>query len=215
MVFLNRYIILSFIKKAISTKNGVASLAEIYDSVLNHQNADFSKYSDSKSVIRNTLYIHSSDCDIFRGTPGDSNDLFYAVKQKGNGFWGLRALKRTDENIVFDNVYFEGNVDLYPHLIRERNTLLIKEAKNMFKSKNGGQLFCEVCNFDFQKAYGSLGKDYIEGHHIIPISSFNEEHEVRIEEIALVCSNCHSMLHQKQPPISIEELKKILSKYNT
>ena len=34
-------------------------------------------------------------------------------------------------------------------------------------------------------------------------------YETKIEEIAIVCSNCHRMLHRKRPWLKIDELKNI------
>jgi predicted HNH restriction endonuclease len=70
-------------------------------------------------------------------------------------------------------------------------------------------LFCEICEFDFESEYGERGKDYIEAHHKKPISELDEEVILRIEDLAMVCSNCHGMLH-RPPWITIEGLKEII-----
>lgn len=84
---------------------------------------------------------------------------------------------------------------------------LIKKAKSIFKKKNGS-LKCQICGFNFEEVYGKLGEDYIEGHHIIPLASRKEECISRIEDVVLVCANCHRMLHRKKG-ITIDELKNI------
>lgn len=74
---------------------------------------------------------------------------------------------------------------------------------------------CEVCGFDFEKTYGWWGKDYIEVHHIDPISQWEGEKEPDIEkDFAVLCANCHRMIHRRHDEtLSIEELKmKILLK---
>lgn len=38
-----------------------------------------------------------------------------------------------------------------------------------------------------------------------------EGEETKIEDIAIVCSNCHRMLHRKRPWLSINELKQLLT----
>ncbi len=35
--------------------------------------------------------------------------------------------------------------------------------------------------------------------------------ETKIEDIAMVCANCHRMLHRKIPWLSIKELNKLLN----
>ncbi|PFO12732.1 hypothetical protein COJ70_24280 [Priestia megaterium] len=129
-----------------------------------------------------------------------------------------KTLKENIENsqvgFTEDDFSFpEGRLKLKQHLIRERNPKVIKTAKNKFKEKHG-RVFCEVCNFDFEKHYGEIGEDYIEGHHIKPVSELKEGEETKIEDIKLVCSNCHRMLHRKRPWLKVEELKKLFTENN-
>lgn len=104
--------------------------------------------------------------------------------------------------------YPEGRIKYRLHRKRERNPKLIKDAKRLFISKHGG-LFCEACNFDFQKTYGDRGVDFIEGHHKKLISEMREGEKTKVEDIAMLCSNCHRMIHRK-PLINVEDLKEVL-----
>ena len=72
------------------------------------------------------------------------------------------------------------------------------------------KLCCEVCGFDFVARYGELGEGYIKCHHIKPISTYSEEDTIAVDNLVLVCSNCHGMLHRKRPWIGKEELKGLL-----
>jgi 5-methylcytosine-specific restriction protein A len=71
---------------------------------------------------------------------------------------------------------------------------------------------CNICGFDFKEKYGGLGENYIEVHHITPIGSLSTsvEYEGTNPEKDLIplCSNCHSMIHRKNPPYSPTEIKK-------
>lgn len=70
---------------------------------------------------------------------------------------------------------------------------------------------CYVCEFDFSKAYGALGKDFIHVHHEIEISSIGSEYSIDpIKDLKPVCPNCHAMIHRKKPAYSIAEIKKHL-----
>ena len=73
---------------------------------------------------------------------------------------------------------------------------------------------CAICGFDFEEHYGEVGKDYIEVHHIVPISSTEGEHTVDpINDLIPVCSNCHSILHRKWPvPYTPNEVKSMIIK---
>lgn len=55
---------------------------------------------------------------------------------------------------------------------------------------------CQICGFDFSEIYGELGKGYIELHHKRPLSESIEIQQTTLEDVAIVCSNCHSMLHR-------------------
>lgn len=106
--------------------------------------------------------------------------------------------------------YKEGQKKLKQHIIRERNSQVIDEAKKNFKLKNK-RVFCEICGFDFENKYGEVGKNFIEGHHKLPISKITEEfNKITSKDIALVCSNCHKMLHRKRPWLTVEDLKRLI-----
>lgn len=95
------------------------------------------------------------------------------------------------------------------HRSKERNRLLILKSKELHLI-NDSKLSCQVCGFSFFENYGELGDGYIEAHHIFPISELKEETETKTEDIALVCSNCHRMLHRRRPWINLKDLKTIL-----
>jgi len=73
-------------------------------------------------------------------------------------------------------------------------------------------LVCTACGFDFEETYGDLGRGFIHVHHIVPIASVAADYEVNpIKDLRPVCPNCHEMLHRRQPPLSIDELKVLIS----
>ncbi|MBK9934281.1 MAG: HNH endonuclease [Cytophagaceae bacterium] len=79
----------------------------------------------------------------------------------------------------------------------------VKEAR----FKTDLKLCCDVCGFSFVEKYGEVGLGYIEAHHTYPISELTEETQTRPEDMALVCSNCHRMLHRRRPWLDMEALK--------
>ena len=69
---------------------------------------------------------------------------------------------------------------------------------------------CMVCGMDFVSRYGELGSGFIHVHHVIPVSKMGPNYIVDpINDLTPVCPNCHAMLHRKDPPLEIEELKGI------
>ena len=104
----------------------------------------------------------------------------------------------------------EGRVIYKLHKYRERDPKLNKKKKDQY-FKRTGKLECEVCKFDFYKVYGDLGLGFMECHHKVPLSEIEGESTTSIKDLALVCSNCHRMLHRKIDTLSIEELRKLIN----
>ncbi len=70
---------------------------------------------------------------------------------------------------------------------------------------------CRVCSIDFGQVYGPIGTGYIHVHHIVPVSQMGEGYRVNpLTELVPVCPNCHAMLHRRNPPFSVEELKNLM-----
>ena len=125
----------------------------------------------------------------------------------------LLRYSQSSSNVSFveeEMEYHEGRVAYSLHKIRERNPRVIKRAKEIFANKNDGVIFCEACGFNFSSVYGLRGNYFIEGHHIKRVSSMDENEKTRVEDIVLLCSNCHRMIH-RAPIITVEELKKIIA----
>lgn len=104
----------------------------------------------------------------------------------------------------------EGKVFTRLHRYRERNRALVDQRKRgAFKAS--GKLACEACGFDFAVTYGARGQGYIEAHHTKAVSTLTEDAKTRLEDLALVCANCHRMIHAAQPWLSLDELKALLA----
>ena len=70
---------------------------------------------------------------------------------------------------------------------------------------------CAVCGLEFDNKYGDIGRGFMHVHHIIPLSKLGSGYKVNpINDLIPVCHNCHSMLHRKEPPYSIDELRALI-----
>jgi hypothetical protein len=99
----------------------------------------------------------------------------------------------------------EGEVYKAEAIFRSRNRALI-QAK-----KANSDYRCEVCAFSFEQTYGAIGREYIIAHHLKPIASGVAK--TTLDDIALLCANCHAMAHTKNPPIPIEELRTFVGRH--
>ncbi|MEY9214573.1 HNH endonuclease [Thermobifida halotolerans] len=102
----------------------------------------------------------------------------------------------------------EGRLLYLIHRTRERDPKL-RKAKIRQTRTAGRPVACEVCGFDFGRTYGQRGADYIECHHIVPLHHIGES-VTRLEDLALLCSNCHRMIHRTRPWLTPGELKEIV-----
>jgi 5-methylcytosine-specific restriction protein A len=118
--------------------------------------------------------------------------------------------KQTNDSILIsDEFYAEGTINYELHKVSERSTEVVLIAKkNRLKKEN--KLECDICNFNFSDVYGELGEGFIEAHHTVPVSQMKEGHQTKPEDLALVCANCHRMLHRHSPLVDVKTFK---SKY--
>ena len=103
----------------------------------------------------------------------------------------------------------EGRLRYRKHLSRERDRRLVVLRKQAAMRQHG-KLACEVCDFDFAAAYGPRGLGYVEAHHVNAVREMEEETETRAEDLALLCANCHRIVHRQQPWLSLPALKNLL-----
>ena len=122
----------------------------------------------------------------------------------------VRALPHAKADDEQRDVYprFENRKRVASHLKRERSTLLAAECK----IRDGYQ--CQVCSLRFAVAYGRLGYEFAEAHHIIPLGKLRDGVKTRIEDLVTVCANCHRMLHRMEGSTGdIRKLKAIVRKH--
>jgi len=99
----------------------------------------------------------------------------------------------------------EGKVLFRAHRSRERNRKLVETAKRI-SLKKPGTLACHACGFDFRARYGALGEGYIGCHHVVPVSAITPGTKSKVSDLALLCSNCHRMIHRRRPWLSMSDL---------
>ena len=76
--------------------------------------------------------------------------------------------------------------------------------------KQHGRVFCEACEFDLQGKYGERGDGYIECHHMKPIPELKPGEKMTNADLALLCSNCHRMVHRRKPWLTLEKLRDVV-----
>lgn len=115
-----------------------------------------------------------------------------------------------EQDFDLDEEFPEGKILTRLHRLRERKGTLVRRKKEQV-IKEKGTLECEACGFDFQRCYGEIGRGFAECHHIIPLSELKAERKTKLSDLAIVCANCHRMLHKSRKWHSVSDLKNLLS----
>jgi len=100
----------------------------------------------------------------------------------------------------------EGKKYKSEQTFRSRNRSLINAKKE------NSDYTCEICGFNFKEKYGDLGEEYIVAHHLELISNRKEPSKTSLDDIVLLCENCHAMIHKENPPLTPKELKQKINK---
>jgi 5-methylcytosine-specific restriction protein A len=123
---------------------------------------------------------------------------------------GLDEAKlKQHENI--DESYLEGKEYYGVHKRRERKSKASKDKKEQVY-KATGDLKCEACDFSFVALYGERGKQFAECHHENPLADIDPTENTRthLSDLAILCANCHRMIHRYKPWISVQTLRKLI-----
>ncbi|MCH8275634.1 MAG: HNH endonuclease [Armatimonadetes bacterium] len=99
----------------------------------------------------------------------------------------------------------EGRVLTRLHSYRERDRTFVRKAKALFKAKHG-RLFCECCGLNPGIFYGLRGENRIQAHHKTPVEELLPDTETKPEDLAMVCPNCHDIIHAERPWVTVENL---------
>lgn len=201
----------------------VIALSELLNSLPIHTNRP------DEARFRNPNGVHMKLCNFMRFDPNYQGvGLSRGARgdeQVWNQFAGNRELLaqladaiRRGQPLPEAQNQFEDDEEVFPegrilyrlHRTRERNRDLVKRAKERAMHRHG-RLACVACGFDFAQRYGPLGQGFIECHHTRPLSELLDEHPTRIEDVALVCSNCHRMVHRKRPWLGIDQIAALLT----
>lgn len=203
----------------------VQELSQILNALPNHSSAE------RAATFRNASGVYMKLCNFLSLDPsylGKGLGSYSALDEKvwrdfnhrRDYLTGLAAVLRStavignhelasfNQDDVFEAA--EGLLVLRLHYSRERNRALVARKKQIVK-KAKGCLACEVCGFDFFAFYGPMGEGFIECHHTIPVSSLTTGCVTKVKDLALVCSNCHRMLHRRGLDFSIGDLRQLLA----
>jgi hypothetical protein len=105
--------------------------------------------------------------------------------------------------------YAEGSLQMKQHRRRERAKGISQRMKSerFFQTE---KLECEACDVDFYALYGTDGFRVIECHHQIPLAHADHKGTTKVEDLALLCANCHRLAHTSQSLHRTDALRRYL-----
>jgi len=70
---------------------------------------------------------------------------------------------------------------------------------------------CSACGVILSDIYGEIAKGHTHVHHLKQLAEVNSEYQIDpIKDLRPVCPTCHSIIHLKTPPYSIEEVQEFI-----
>jgi 5-methylcytosine-specific restriction protein A len=109
------------------------------------------------------------------------------------------------DEVINPHEYHEGAMKQIAVNVYERNP----EARRKCLEHYGYE--CHICDFSFERVYGEIGKNFIHVHHLKPLSEIGSKYKVDpIKDLRPICPNCHAIVHKRNPPYSIEDMREIL-----
>lgn len=161
------------------------------------------------------LYEYGSICSVFYPKDGIPSDeiliqdykamlLLYGHLVDNDISMDIPEL----ENFPIDEIEYEDTAKKRKHDRIERNRRLIAKVKQHHGYK------CQICSFEFEKVYGEVGRNYIEAHHLVPLSQLKDQ-KVSLNpktDFVVLCANCHRVVHRLGDVRDLDSLRSLFKK---
>lgn len=88
-----------------------------------------------------------------------------------------------------------------------------RNAKGAALAKRFHGTTCQACGINYEERYGLFGRGVIEAHHLRPLNTLEEGVSVTYNvatDFAVLCANCHRMIHRTDDVSDLVGLKIIL-----
>lgn len=166
----------------------------------------------ASSIVSNIVAWFSQQITV-----GRSQYAPYFSRKRIGGVWAYRPVTADlplgadpDLDAIEGDGVIEGEARLVAHLHRERNPALAKRKKEEVL-RTTGRLACEACDFEFGKVYPVIGDNFCEVHHRAPLALASKARVVKLADLAILCANCHRMIHRTRPVESVLDFRRRLA----
>lgn len=144
-----------------------------------------------------------ADLDAFSGRRTDAIGVLYLEEVDSSE--SVTAIENFEISAV------EGRQRVRLHWRRERKPSLIAAKKRIAKAAHGC-LVCEACRLTSASLPEAVAEACFEAHHLLPLADLDREVVTRLDDIALLCANCHRMIHSTDPLITPSDLGILLQR---
>lgn len=149
------------------------------------------------------------DVEIWNEFVQDQTKLHQIAEAIRNNATAVPPPPTEQEGVAEDEEFVEGRILTRLHKLRERDSRAV-HLKKADAMQRHGSLSCEACYFDFAKTYGEDGIGFAECHHRRPLCELDGIGITKLSDLAIVCANCHRMLHFSKPAKTVEILRFIV-----
>jgi hypothetical protein len=121
---------------------------------------------------------------------------FEAIRTDGGGR-GLRSGPGESQPPDDETRWLEGHPKVRSHVTRERSDPARKAFKARFLAMHK-RYFCQRCDQDYVEAYGEFAEGCFEvHHHSVQVSDMTPGHQTSLDDLRLLCANCHRATHRE------------------
>lgn len=155
-------------------------------------------------------YQRGSICSVFYARASLPNDeVLIADLQRFIGLY--RHLADTEATLYLRAELEDDEAGLEPENLKRlrEHKRIERNRKLAAKVKKVQGYTCKACGFNFELVYGSIGRDFIEAHHLTPLSDLKGD-VVQLDpkqDFRVLCSNCHRMIHKSEFVDKVEEFR--------
>lgn len=155
-------------------------------------------------------YQQGSVCSVFYSRDKLPSEKF--LKSDLERFLGLyRHLVENESSLYLRADTEDDEAGLEPEKLKRlrEHKRIERNRKLAAKVKKIQGYTCKACGFNFEKSYGTLGADFIEAHHLTPLSELKGD-VVLLDprrDFSVLCSNCHRMIHRSEFVNRVEEFR--------
>ncbi len=198
-------------RQFLDNKDGIVSYIYRHDWISEEWNNEFNEFlrrylEESSSVVVLADYRGHNTLESKLEVLPSSQEPLYAVVNEDKRYnqERLGALPLPEE-VLNTDTFREGATSQLLVNAYERSPVARQKCIAHYGTS------CSICGFDFSEIYGRVGDGLIHVHHLTPLSDIGQEYEVDpIRDLRPVCPNCHAVIHRRNPPYSIREVKDFL-----